>query len=175
MDESKSISVTIIMMEMSNIKLEGNGAVFSTERHYRYALWRVWNADNGIVMFIGLNPSTANERDNDPTIRRVMSFAYDWGFGGVVMANIYGWITPYPLELQACEYPIGENDQWVEALAKHCQKIVFAWGKFKQAAKWSQVLIEMFPDAYALKINNDGTPRHPLYVPGKIIPVKFKQ
>jgi hypothetical protein len=162
-------------MDITNIKLEGSGAEFSTERHYRYALWRVWNPDKGIVMFIGLNPSRANERKNDPTIRRVISFGYNWGFGGVVMANIYGWISPYPEDLQTCEDPIGENDKWVEALAKHCQRIVFAWGKFKQAEKWSQAIIDMFPDAYALKINKDGSPQHPLYVPGNVIPVKFKK
>jgi hypothetical protein len=163
-------------MDINNIKLEGNGAVFNdtNNRLYRYALWRIWKEEKGLVMFIGLNPSTANERDNDPTIRRVMSFAYNWGFGGVVMANIYGLISPYPEALQACEDPIGGNDQWVEALGKYCHRVVFAWGKFKQAAKWSQPLIEMFPDAFALKINKDGTPRHPLYVPGNILPVKFK-
>jgi hypothetical protein len=163
-------------MDINKIKLEGNGAVFNdpNTRLYRYALWRVWNKDNGLVMFIGLNPSTANERDNDPTIRCVMSFAYNWGFGGVVMANLFGLISPYPEDLITCKDPLGGNDQWVEALAKHCQRIVFAWGKFKETKLIASNVIEMFPEAYALKLNNDGSPRHPLYVPSKVIPVKFK-
>lgn len=162
-------------MKLSNIKIEGSGAAFSDCRNYRYGLWRIWNEDNGIVMFIGLNPSKADERDNDPTIKRVMSFAFKWGFGGVIMANLFAWVTPYPWELKECKNPLGENVQWLGELSLKSQRIVFSWGTFKEAQARATEVIQLFPDAYALKINKDGSPQHPLYVPGNVIPVKFKQ
>jgi hypothetical protein len=162
-------------MNIDKLKLAGNGAAFSECRNYRYALWRIWNEDNGIVMFIGLNPSTANERENDPTIRRVMSFAYNWGYGGVIMANLFGWITPYPYQLKMCDNPTGDTDKWLWTLSEKSKRIVFAWGKFKEAEKRASEIIQQYPYAFALKINKDGSPRHPLYVPGTVIPVIYKQ
>ena len=61
---------------------DGNGAVFSPDRIYRYVLYRVWDEAKPRVMFIGLNPSTADESVDDPTIRRCKRFAADWGYGG---------------------------------------------------------------------------------------------
>ena len=82
------------------------GAQFTEDRQYRYALWRIWNEDKPLVMFIGLNPSTANEYKNDPTIRRVMRYAADWGYGGVYMMNLFAWVTPYPKELEKARIPL---------------------------------------------------------------------
>ena len=64
-------------------------AYFSKDRIYRYALWRIWNHNLPKVVFIGLNPSTADEIEDDPTIRRCMSYADNWGYGGYIMGNIF--------------------------------------------------------------------------------------
>src|SRR3954470_12052751 len=92
---------------------DSRAAIFSDDRKYRYCLFRQWDIDAPVVMFIGLNPSTANETQDDPTIRRVCKFAFDWGFGGVYMMNLFAWVTAYPQELMLVEKPIGDNDRFL--------------------------------------------------------------
>jgi hypothetical protein len=150
------------------------GAEFSLCRNYRYALWRIWDKSKPKVMFIGLNPSTANEITDDPTIRRVKKMAQNWGFGGVYMANLFAFVTAYPDELGKCIDPLGENDLWLHKVAMQCSEVIFAWGNFKEAQERAKMVIEMFQGAKALIINKDGSPRHPLYVRGNIQPVKFQ-
>lgn len=162
-------------MTPEQLKLEGFGAAFSDCRQYRYVLWRVWNLDAGLVMFIGLNPSTANETKADPTIRRVMRFACDWGYGGVVMMNLFGLVSSKPGALGIHPNPVGENDLWLPAIAGRCQMVVFAWGVFKQAKSRTASVIAMFPDALCLKHTKDGSPQHPLFVPAITKPIYFKQ
>ncbi len=149
-----------------------NGAEFSECGKYRYALWRIWDDNKPFVMFIGLNPSTANESLDDPTIRRVKKFAFDWGYGGVYMMNLFAFVTPYPNELKECKNPLGDNDEWIEKIALKCEKIIFAWGSFPEAEERAKNIMKKF-EGYALLINNNGSPRHPLYVPKniKLIPM----
>lgn len=151
---------------------EYNGALFSECRKYRYVLWRIWDDSKPKVMFIGLNPSTANEHTDDPTIRRVIAFASSWGYGGVYMLNLFTWVTAYPEELKKCEDPLREADRFLEEYASKSEKIIFAWGKFPEAAERARDVIRRF-DGYALVVNKDGSPRHPLYVPGNTLPVKL--
>jgi hypothetical protein len=127
-----------------------------------------------MVMFIGLNPSTANEISDDPTIRRVKKMAQIWGYGGVYMANLFAWVTPYPDELLKCPDPVLDNDRWLIKLSKFADQIIFAWGNFKEAQDRAKTVIAMFPDAKALQINKNGSPKHPLYVKGDIVPISFR-
>lgn len=149
------------------------GAEFSKCRNYRYVLWRIWDVNKPRVMFIGLNPSTANELTDDPTIRRVKKFAQRWGYGGVYMTNLFAWVTAYPDELLKCPDPVNGNDVWLSKIAYLSSEVVFAWGSFEEAQERAKKVIEMFPEAKALIINKDGSPRHPLYVPGNITPIKY--
>ena len=150
-----------------------SGAEFSDCRRYRYTLWRIWDKSLPMVMFIGLNPSTANELADDPTIRRVKRFAYDWGFGGVYMMNLFAFVTPYPSALKNCEDALGDNDGWLEMISEKCEKIIFAWGSFDEAKGRAKEVMERF-EGYALLINKDGSPRHPLYVKSSVVPVKLE-
>lgn len=153
-----------------------SGAEFSECRNYRYALWRIWDKQKPMLMFIGLNPSTANEVMDDPTIRRVKSFATAWGYGGVYMMNCFPYISTDPNDLKE----VGNtalNDHWLYQVAAMSAEIIFAWGSFiivKESGR-DKELIGMFPNAKALIINKDGSPRHPLYVPSTVIPVEWKQ
>ena len=149
------------------------GALFSDCRKYRIALWRFWDPVKPRIMFIGLNPSTANEYTDDPTIRRVKKFAADWGYGGVYMMNLFTYVTPFPEELMRCEDPIYGCDIMLKEIAEKCDKIIFAWGSFKEAEKRAREVMSMF-EGYALVINSDGSPRHPLYVKSDVEPVKIK-
>ena len=154
---------------------ENNGAEFSNDGKYRYCLWRIWDETKPMMMFIGLNPSTANQNTDDPTIRRVKRFASDWGYGGVYMMNLFAWVTAYPEELKKCNNPIGENDKWLLEISKKCRFVVFAWGNFKEAQERSKEVSKLFENPFALQINQNGTPKHPLYVKADIQPVKYKR
>lgn len=149
-------------------------AHFHPNRKHRYALWRIWDKSRPLVMFIGLNPSTANEGTDDPTIRRVISFAKDWGFGGVYMVNLFSQVTAYPKELRTHSHiEIEHNLDLVKEYARKCNRIVFAWGNFKEAWEIGRRYAEVFENSYALQINKNGSPKHPLYVRADIEPVKF--
>lgn len=149
------------------------GAHFSEDRKYRYALWRIWNEDKPLVMFIGLNPSTANEKTPDPTITRVTRFAYDWGYGGFYMMNLFGIVSSKPAILLTDPNPIGENDHWLEKIAIECEMIVFCWGVFKQARTRADEVKRRFPSGYCLKKTKEGHPWHPLYVAAATKPISF--
>ena len=148
------------------------GAIFSDDRKYRYALWRIWDDTKPLVMFIGLNPSTANEDSDDPTIRRVKKFASEWGYGGVYMMNLFGIVSSDPSVLLTADNPIGDNNEYLEHISRKCSKVIFAWGAFQVNGR-DKVVADMFPDAYALLLNKNGSPRHPLYVPANVTPIKF--
>lgn len=142
---------------------------------YRYCLWRIWDSSLPLIMFIGVNPSKANGVDNDATIRRVKGFAGDWGYGGFYMLNLFGIVSTDPRILKTHPNPVGDNDVWLERIAPRCEKIIFAWGNFKEAKERAEAVIKMFPDAYALGFNKNGTPWHPLMVPKITKPIKFNQ
>jgi hypothetical protein len=153
---------------------EESGAEFSPCRKYRYALWRIWDPEAPLAMFIGLNPSTANEVKADPTIMRVSSMVRSWGYGGFYMMNLFALVSPYPDDLKKVADPLGDNDGWIERISQKCQLVVFCWGNFKEAKVRAKAIIDLFPDAHALYINKDGSPKHPLYCPIKTLPIKFQ-
>lgn len=152
------------------------GALFSVDRKYRYALWRVWDSYKPLVMFIGLNPSTANELTNDATIRRLAGkkgFAKKFGYGGMVMTNLFGYISTKPEVLMQVEDPLGQNDLHLHTVRNLCEKVVFCWGNFSIAEARSKDVIAMFHDSWCLGKNANGTPKHPLYLKGGTKLVKF--
>lgn len=160
-----------------------NSAVFSDDRKYRYSLWRTFNSNEDLfgnkvrepkyLMFIGLNPSTANENSDDPTIRRVVRFATDWGYDGVYMMNLFAWVTAYPKELKKCADPLGENNDWLKIISGSCDDVIFAWGNFKEAEQRAKEVMAMFPSAKCLGKNKNGTPKHPLYIAANTQPIPF--
>lgn len=147
------------------------GAELSTCRNYRYALWRVWEPEKPYVLFIGLNPSTADETEDDPTIRRCINFAKSWGYGGIYMANLFAFRTSKPRELWLADDPVGhDNDRWLLALSEKAELTIAAWGNGGSHQGRSRVLRSQIPGLHCLVMNNGGEPRHPLYVPGDTMP-----
>ncbi len=141
-------------------KIIGYNAKFSNCRKYRYALWRIWDDEKPYVLFIGVNPSTADETEDDPTLRRCINYAKSWKkFGGVCMANLFA-CTPWDPKV-----PIGEeNDKWLKKLAKKADIIIAAWGNDGAYRGRPQQVIDLIPNPmYCLKINKSGQPKHPLY------------
>lgn len=144
------------------------GAAFSDDRRYRYSLWRWWGGGNGQkCCFIMLNPSTADENVLDPTVTRCVGFARDWGFSGLVIANIFAFRATNPKELYRTIAPVGpENDGAILAAALQSGCVVCAWGThgehMHRAATVKNLLAAYEP--VCLGVTKDGHPKHPLYL-----------
>lgn len=153
------------MTLFENIK---SGAEFSEDRKYRYALWRIWDESLPLVMFIGLNPSTANETEPDKTITKVRKIAKNNGYGGFYMMNCFPLVSTDPEKLQEIydclhEEEDIENMRWLLEVRRKCKDIVFAWGNFKIVKQRAASIYGYFKNAKALHINKNGSPKHPLY------------
>jgi len=151
--------------------MKTSGALLSADRLYRYSLWRMWDESLPVVMFVGLNPSTADENEDDNTIRRCIGFAKDWGYGGIYMANLFAYRATKPKDMKAALEPIGnDNDSILVELYKNADITIAAWstdGSFKNRDKEVQLLL---PQLHVLKINKDGSPSHPLYLKKSLTP-----
>jgi hypothetical protein len=148
-------------------------AVFSEDRLYRYVLWRHWSmtglADGGrFVAFVGLNPSTADETTDDPTIRKCRGFAERWGFARMAMVNLFALRATDPRVMKKHPEPVGpENDIHLVNIAINCDLLVFAWGKDGRHRGRDREVVALLhsASARALRLNGDGSPAHPLYQP----------
>lgn len=147
-------------------------ACFHEGRSYRFALYRRWS-NAPTVTFIGLNPSRADESMNDPTIRRMISFAQDLGCGSIWVVNVYPKCSPYPSALFSGRIRYKKlNRRWVECASLNSQDVVLAYGNHvkQRDHEW---FIQAFPDALALKVNQNGRLAHPLYLPSGTQPMLY--
>lgn len=149
------------------VPVQAGTALFSSDRRYRYVLTRWWGGGDPLVI-IGLNPSTADETVDDPTIRRCIGFARSWGFAGLLMLNLFAFRATDPSELRAVADPVGpENDQHL--IAQSSGRVVLcAWGAsmpFLSRVRARKV-VPMLGRAHLTCLGRtaDGSPRHPLYV-----------
>lgn len=153
-------------------------ADFSPCRHYRYALWRhsggLAATGNGYAMFIALNPSTADEMQDDPTIRRCIAYAKTWGYDGLCMANLFAWRATDPREMLAQVDPVGaENDWYLRTLAETAGVVVAAWGVHGTHRGRADDVRAMLPRLHYLRLTKGGHPGHPLYLPKTLRPVPW--
>jgi hypothetical protein len=141
---------------------EDSVAHFSPCGKHRMMLARIWDIKKPLIMFIGLNPSTANSETDDPTIRRIRSMVKGWGYGGFYMMNLFTFISTDPKKLNIKEGNLPDSDWWLTMTADSVEKVVFCWGNFNVLGRDNE-LKKMFPEAWALHINKNGSPKHPLY------------
>jgi len=147
-----------------------SGAHISRCGTYRYALWRRW-ATGPQVLFVMLNPSTADQRNDDPTIRRCIGFAARWGFGALAVGNLFAYRTPSPRVLRRVPHPVGRaNDRWLERLAAESGRVVAAWGNEGAWLGRDAEVRDLLGPLYALALTRRGQPRHPLYLPNSVRP-----
>ncbi|MAJ43211.1 MAG: hypothetical protein CMF96_00515 [Candidatus Marinimicrobia bacterium] len=150
-------------------------AIFSDDRIHRYTLWRIWNKELPKVLFIGLNPSTATETKNDPTIRRCMGYAKYWGYGGYIMGNIFAFRSTNPAKLRNTSDPIGpKNDYWLKRLYEEADLTIAAWGTNGKYMNRGNQVLELFSNLKCLRITKNGYPSHPLYLPKNLKPIHYK-
>lgn len=160
---------------MSLDLFESGSASFSSCRRYRYALWRRWGSGR-YAMFIGLNPSTADEKLDDPTIRRCRAFAMSWGFDALCMTNLFAYRATEPSDMLAQDDPVGvENDAYLQRLAEDAGVVVAAWGNHGTHLERNKAVMAMIPRLHALALTRDGHPGHPLYLPAHLSPKQMLQ
>lgn len=142
--------------------------IFSPCRQYRYTLWREWNAALPYCQFIGLNPSTADETNDDPTIRRCIGFAKAWGCGALCMTNIFAWRDTKPEAMKRAQDPVGpENDRWLIEIAHGAYLRVAAWGNHgRHLNRGKRVALDLADSLLSLccfRLTKEGQPEHPLH------------
>jgi hypothetical protein len=166
------------MINLYNLGKSDNGAIISDDNNYRYLLWRKWDNDLTQVVFIMLNPSTADGNKNDPTVKKCMKYAKDWGYGGIVIINLFAYRATNPKELELVKDPIGPlNDEYIKYIIKHYfydkPLVVASWGTFELAKRRVNKVFSLTNSLHYLELSKDGSPKHPLYLRGNLKPKKF--
>ncbi|MEX0285159.1 MAG: DUF1643 domain-containing protein [Paracoccaceae bacterium] len=144
-------------------------AVYSDCDRYRYALTRIWEPEGKRVMFVMLNPSTATEVQNDPTVERCERRARALGYGGFRVTNIFAWRDTDPKKMRAAADPVGpENDAAILEGADWADAIVAAWGTHGTHLARGPAVEQLLRDAghplLHLGLSKAGHPKHPLYI-----------
>jgi len=152
------------------------GAEFSRCRRWRYLLWRRWRP-GPLANFLMLNPSTADEVKLDPSCTRARGYALRWGFGGLLVTNIFAWRATDPQEMKAVRDPVGRgNDRAILRAAREAAIVVCAWGNhgthLGRAVQVRRNLNEI--PLHALHMNGSGEPAHPLYLSGALEPRRWR-
>lgn len=151
-----------------------SGAVFSEDRKHRYVLIREWDLNKPSLMVVSLNPSTADEKKNDPTVRRCIGFAKKWGFGKLIMTNIFAFRATLPEDLFNSKNPIGnKNDYWLKKLSKKADKIVLAYGNHGKFKNRHNEILKIIDGPYCIKKSKTGMPMHPLYLKYTKKPIRY--
>lgn len=125
-------------------------------------------------MFIGLNPSTADEVQDDPTVRRCIRYAQSWGYGALCMANIFAYRATDPRIMMEAADPVGpDNDYQLVELAARASVIIAAWGVHGTFQGRGDAVRSMLPNLHYLRLTKDGSPAHPLYLPRTLVPIAW--
>lgn len=166
-----------------------SGAIFSRDERHRYMLWREWDQGGQALVVIGLNPSTATHEVNDPTIRRCMGFAETWGYGALVMVNLFAFRSTNPKGLRTAWPPAPDgrhgavglrNDahlRWWTREANRAGLVLAAWGTngafLERGASVARTLQGKGVDLQCFAVTKGGHPIHPLYQLASALPVPY--
>ena len=156
-------------------------AIISNSGLYRYELHREWDKDKGKVLFIMLNPSTADGNEDDLTTRRCVKYAERWGYGGIMIGNIYPFRAKRPKHLKKWTNNCGheeykalyENIDHINDMINQCDLTVCAWGCNHPGIP---EMLEYTSDLHYLELCDDGiTPKHPLgNLSNDLVPLEYK-
>jgi hypothetical protein len=162
-------------------------AAFSPCGHYRWWLERVWAPERPRLIYVGLNPSRADGRRDDPTLRRLQGFAQRWGYGALEVLNLFARISVSPALLRRAADPVGaETDAWIQArlTAQAGVPLWLGWGHQggwtgRDLAVLLQLQQRLAAEGWArtclcLGLTASGRPRHPLYLAGDLSPQPWR-
>lgn len=155
---------------MVDFMAQSSGAKFDESGQYRYRLWRRWESGGLILAWVMLNPSTADAREDDPTVRSCVRIARTLGYGGLDIVNLFGMCATDPRHLKGHPDPIGrENDQHIQVVCDRAPAVVLAWGALPFARERAAVVIGRLSAAFGNRLfclgkTKNGSPKHPLYI-----------
>ena len=139
---------------------------------YRYALSRTWDAALPAVLFVCLNPSTADRLRDDATARVCMNYARRWGFGTLLIGNLFAFRVTDPAALKHAADPIGPgNDRRLRKLQEHAALVVCAWGDGGALLARDAQVLAFLRAPHCLTKLGSGRPGHPLYKSAALRPV----
>ncbi len=169
------------MIERSHQKGDAASvAVYSDCERYRYSLTRVWEPGGKRALFIMLNPSTATEVQNDPTVERCERRARTLGFGAFRVLNIFAWRATDPRDMRRAEDPVGPgNDAAILESLDWADRIICAWGTHGEHLGRGPEVAALLRAAgrplYHLGLSKAGHPKHPLYIGYAVQPVLWEE
>lgn len=167
-----------LIVDRATTKHGAATATFSPDRAHRYHLSRAWQPELGSVVWIMLNPSTADAMKLDPTVTRCHSFARSWGYGAIEVVNLFAYRATKPADMRAATDPIGpDNDTAILAAAGNARLVIAAWGTHGRHLGRSTHVRQLLADndirVHAVRVTKDGEPGHPLYVPAAAQPIAY--
>lgn len=166
-------------MSSKIIDFRGNklmrSAKISDCQQYRYELRRVWDDEKPLVLFIGLNPSTADAELDDNTSRVCMNYAKRWGFGGLLLGNLFSFRSTDPSALSAVADPVGpDNDVWLKRLQAEANLVICAWSAAGGYRNRDEEVLGFLENPHCLTKLKSGYPGHPLYKSADLQPVPYE-
>lgn len=153
-------------------------AKLSACRNYRYVLSRSWDNSKEKVMFICLNPSSADEIEDDKTVRKCINYAKLWNYGGIYLTNLFAYRTTDVRNLFTVDNPLGiENDKYILDIANKVNTIIVAWGNSGVYLNRSSEVLKLLENykLYCLDINKTKEPAHPLYQKNNLLIKKYNR
>jgi hypothetical protein len=152
-------------------------------QEYRYVLRRTWNKNLPIVCFVMMNPSDADANLDDPTIRKCIMYARVWGYGGIVVVNLFAYRSSSPTDVQRFQGdPVGPlNDSYIQRAVFEAAIVVCAWGANGAYRNRGKRVLEQIREYLSLnwevprciRMTKSGFPEHPLYLPSNLVPVEI--
>lgn len=160
--------------------IEGTALFGGRRKQYRYRLSRLWEPTRPTILFVMMNPSVADRQQDDRTIRRCIAFAKAWNYGQLLVGNVFAYRCTDQKRLLETEDPIGkDNDAHLLAMAASAEKIICAYGKPHPTLRTRGLAVADLYRAnghtlHTLRLSQDGTPVHPLYLPGDLEPLMWQ-
>jgi|TARA_B100002052_G_C15883273_1_gene600389 hypothetical protein len=146
-------------------------AKISIDKKERYSLKREWDKSKNKILYIMLNPSLADDNNDDPTIRRLINFSKKFNYGGFLVGNIYSTISPNPKEVDKSDGISDRNLVELLKLINQVEEIVYAWGNNAYEPEFLKDLVSN-PKCFGKNLN--GSPKHPLYLPKNIQLISYR-